>query len=485
MPTSAGAPRNSSAASLSRWSTIAECVANAPGGPVQVLLSDVEAEHIPGCNMAFYKWALDSIGGFDPIYRKAGDDVDICWRLQQRNYRIGFCAAGFVWHYRRNTIRAYLKQQAGYGDAEALLERRHPENFNRFGGSIWRGRIYSQAKFGVETQAPIIYHGLFGSAFFQSIYATPPSLMLVVPSDHEISTVRQFWQSVEAGAAVAREGRLVVFGIRPMQPETGYGYIEVAADRNGIFDVSRFVEKPDLATAQRYVDAGNFYWNTGIFLFRASAMRDAFRAYQPAIWEAVEAAFEAATSDLSGLYMPIELYSAVPSISIDYAIMERAERIAMVPASFRWNDLGSWQSLLDIGAADENGNVIRGDVVAIDCENSYIRSEGRLLSAIGLKDVAIVSTSDATFVAPVSHSQNVKKIVEQLEKSGRLETRFTPAQDRVVESGAWRHRVQHWLFEETLPLWSTRGVDERHGGFYEALGYEVNPVLCMARKIEG
>ena len=178
----------------------------------------------------------------------------------------------------------------------------------------------------------------------------------------------------------------------------------LAADRNGIFDVSRFVEKPDLATAQRYVDAGNFYWNTGIFLFRASAMRDAFRAYQPAIWEAVEAAFEAATSDLSGLYMPIELYSAVPSISIDYAIMERAERIAMVPASFRWNDLGSWQSLLDIGAADENGNVIRGDVVAIDCENSYIRSEGRLLSAIGLKDMAIVSTLDATFVAPVARS---------------------------------------------------------------------------------
>ena len=307
------------------------------------------------------------------------------------------------------------------------------------------------------------------------------SLMLVVPSDHEISTVRQFWQSVEAGAAVAREGRLVVFGIRPMQPETGYGYIEVAADRNGIFDVSRFVEKPDLATAQRYVDAGNFYWNTGIFLFRASAMRDAFRAYQPAIWEAVEAAFEAATSDLSGLYMPIELYSAVPSISIDYAIMERAERIAMVPASFRWNDLGSWQSLLDIGAADENGNVIRGDVVAIDCENSYIRSEGRLLSAIGLKDVAIVSTSDATFVAPVSHSQNVKKIVEQLEKSGRLETRFTPAQDRVVESGAWRHRVQHWLFEETLPLWSTRGVDERHGGFYEALDFDANPLMKPKR----
>ncbi len=163
----------------------AACVMVSPGGPAHVMLTDRLAEHIPGCNMAFYKWALDSIGGFDAIYHKAGDDVDICWRLQQRGYRLGFSPAGFVWHYRRNTVRAYLKQQAGYGDAEALLERRHPENFNRFGGSIWHGRIYSPAKFGVETRAPIIYHGLFGSAFFQSIYSGPPSFALVIATSLE------------------------------------------------------------------------------------------------------------------------------------------------------------------------------------------------------------------------------------------------------------------------------------------------------------
>ncbi|RUX90318.1 MULTISPECIES: mannose-1-phosphate guanylyltransferase/mannose-6-phosphate isomerase [unclassified Mesorhizobium] len=315
------------------------------------------------------------------------------------------------------------------------------------------------------------------------------SLVLVVPSDHEISTPRQFWQSVEAGTEAAREGRLVVFGIKPTQPETGYGYIEVATESGGPFDVSRFVEKPDIATAQTYLKAGTFYWNTGIFLFRAGAMRDAFMAFQPDIWQATEAAYKAATSDLSGLYMPLELYAAIPSNSIDYAIMERARDIAMVPAGFRWNDLGSWQSLLDVGPADNQGNVIIGDVVAIDCENSYIRSDGRLLSAIGMKDVAIVSTSDATFVAPVSHSQHVKKIVEQLEKSGRLETRFTPAQDRVIESGAWRRRVHHWLFQETLPLWSTSGVDERHGGFHEALGLDASPLMkpkrmrTMARQV--
>lgn len=315
------------------------------------------------------------------------------------------------------------------------------------------------------------------------------SLVLVVPSDHEIATAQQFWQSVENGTGAAGAGRLVVFGIKPGHPETGYGYIEVAGEKDGICDVSRFVEKPDLATAQNYLTAGNFYWNTGIFLFRASAMRDAFMAFEPEIWTAVETAYQAATSDLSGLYMPLELYAAIPSTSIDYAIMERASDIAMVPAGFRWNDLGSWQSLLDVGPSDKEGNVIVGDVVAIDCENSYIRSDSRLLSAIGLKDVAIVSTADATFVAPVSRSQNVKKIVEQLEKSGRLETRFTPADDRVIESGAWRRRVHHWLFEETVPLWSTVGVDERHGGFHEALGFDATPLMkpkrmrTMARQV--
>ncbi|TIS61510.1 MAG: mannose-1-phosphate guanylyltransferase, partial [Mesorhizobium sp.] len=219
----------------------------------------------------------------------------------------------------------------------------------------------------------------------------------------------------------------------------------------------------------------------GIFLFRAGAMCDAFAAFAPDIWRATEAAYHAATSDLSGLYMPLELYSAIPSTSIDYAIVERADDIAMVPAGFRWNDLGSWQSLLDVGPSDRDGNVILGDVVAIDCENSYIRGDGRLLSAIGMKDVAIVSTADATFVAPVSHSQHVKKIVEQLEKSGRLETRFTPAHDRVIESGAWRRRVRHWLFEETLPLWSTVGVDHRHGGFHEALGFDAAPLMKPKR----
>lgn len=326
-------------------------------------------------------------------------------------------------------------------------------------------------------------------ATLQTISAYGDGIVLVVPSDHQISTERQFWETIEQGVPAARDGRLVVFGIRPNQPETGYGYIEVSGNGADVSDVSRFVEKPDLETAKAYLKAGNFFWNTGIFLFRASTMRDEFAKHQPQIWQAAERAFKAATSNLSGLYMPLELYEAIPSISIDYAIMEHAANIAMVPATFRWNDLGSWQSLLDVSPTDSDGNVIVGDVVAMDCENSYIRSEGRLLSAIGLKDIAIVATMDATFVAPVSHSQDVKRIVEQLEKSGRLETKFTPSHDRVLLSGAWRKRVKHWLFEETLPLWSTAGVDERYGGFHEALGFDGKPLVkpkrmrTMARQV--
>ncbi|MBT1155348.1 mannose-1-phosphate guanylyltransferase/mannose-6-phosphate isomerase [Aminobacter anthyllidis] len=326
-------------------------------------------------------------------------------------------------------------------------------------------------------------------AALQTIKTYGDGVVLVVPSDHEISTQRQFWDTVERGVPAANAGRLVVFGIKPATPETGYGYIEVGGESGDVADVTRFVEKPDLATAEAYLAAGNFFWNAGIFLFKASAMRDAFLKHQPEIWQKAETAFKAATSDLSGVYMPLEAYQDIPSNSIDYAIMERTSGIAMVPASFRWNDLGSWQSLLDVSPSDKNGNVIVGDVVAIDCENSYLRGEGRLLSAIGLKDVAIVSTSDATFVAPVSHSQNVKRIVEQLEKSGRLETKFTPAHGRVIANGAWRRRVQHWLMEETLPLWSTVGVDEQFGGFYEALGFDARPLAkpkrmrTMARQV--
>jgi len=161
-------------------SLVAAAVMASPGGPAHIMLTDRQAEHIPGCNMAFHKWALEQVGGFDPIFHKAGDDVDLCWRLQQSGLKIGFSPSAFVWHYRRPAIGAYLSQQRGYGDAEALLVRKHPECFNSFGGSLWRGRIYATSRFGDLLRPPIIYRGLFGSAGFQFLYASQPAFNLMV-----------------------------------------------------------------------------------------------------------------------------------------------------------------------------------------------------------------------------------------------------------------------------------------------------------------
>jgi O-antigen biosynthesis protein len=160
-------------------SRFAAAVMASPGGPTHVMLTDREAEHVPGCNMAFHRLALEDIGGFDPVFRTAGDDVDLCWRLQAQGYRIGFSPAGFVWHYRRSTPAAYLGQQFGYGEAEALLARKHPGYFNFLGGGVWRGRIYAPAQAAVRLRRPIIYHGLFGGGLFQKLYAPVPDSLIM------------------------------------------------------------------------------------------------------------------------------------------------------------------------------------------------------------------------------------------------------------------------------------------------------------------
>ena len=176
-------------------SPVSAAVMVSPGGPAHVMLTERQAEHIPGCNMAFYKWALVEAGGFDPVFRQAGDDVDLCWRLQQARYEIGFSPAAFVWHYRRSTVRDYLKQQRGYGEAEALLVRKHPEYFNSFGASIWRGHIYTASKFSVTVGRSVIYHGPFGSAWFQTLYAAMPAgtLMLCTTLEYHLFVTLPLW----------------------------------------------------------------------------------------------------------------------------------------------------------------------------------------------------------------------------------------------------------------------------------------------------
>jgi GT2 family glycosyltransferase len=176
-------------------SAVAAAVMVSPGGPAHVMLNDRQSEHVPGCNMAFYKWALADVGGFDPIFQRAGDDVDLCWRLQQAGYKIGFSPGGFVWHYRRSTAGSYLRQQHGYGEAEALLVRKHPEYFNFLGGSLWRGRIYSPANYGLRLRGPFIYRGRFGSAGYQSLYASAPAaaLMFCTTLEYHVLVTLPLW----------------------------------------------------------------------------------------------------------------------------------------------------------------------------------------------------------------------------------------------------------------------------------------------------
>jgi mannose-1-phosphate guanylyltransferase/mannose-6-phosphate isomerase len=370
------------------------------------------------------------------------------------------------------TVNRLAARAAGPVSVNLIAAERHAERVNiDLGGIDLKGGQGIFEPVGRNTAAAVAVAAQVG-------LNENDALVLVVPSDHEISTTAQFWETIELGVPAALEGRVVVFGINPDQPETGFGYIECkpASGSSPVLDVARFVEKPNLETAQSYLAAGNFLWNAGMFLFRASTMHDAFQKHAPDIWVAATDALAAAQCDERGTFLPDALYASIRSEAVDTAIMEKLSGIAVVPARFRWSDLGSWQSLLDVSPTDGHGNVIIGDVVAIDCKNSYLRSSGRLLSAIGLEGMAVVATQDATFVAPVSQSQNVKKIVERLEKTGRLETRITPVHDRMPEPGAHAKRIRHWLFEETLPLWSTDGLDKVHGGFHEALTFQRQPV---------
>jgi mannose-1-phosphate guanylyltransferase/mannose-6-phosphate isomerase len=383
------------------------------------------------------------------------------------------------------TVKRIAARTNGPVVVNLIAAGRHAErvNFDLAGVDLKGGRGIFEPK-GRNTAAAV-------AVAAQVALAAGDTLALVVPSDHEITTTAQFWNTIELGVPAAHEGRVVVFGITPNVPETGFGYIECGPEMLGSTqrDVLRFVEKPDIATAEHYLNSGNFLWNAGIFLFRASVMRDAFLKFAPDIWNDVAIAYACAEAEDAGLFLQDQHYSAIRSEAVDTAIMEKLGDIAVIPAQFRWSDLGSWQSLLDVSPTDDNGNVIIGDVVAIDCKDSYLRSEGRLLSVIGLEGMAVVATHDATFVAPVTKSQNVKQIVERLEKTGRLETRITPVHDRMPETGSHAKRIRHWLFEETLPLWSNAGLDRINGGFHEALTFHGEPVLrdkrmrTMARQI--
>ncbi|MBV6850472.1 mannose-1-phosphate guanylyltransferase/mannose-6-phosphate isomerase [Xanthomonas euvesicatoria] len=293
-------------------------------------------------------------------------------------------------------------------------------------------------------------------------------LLLVLPSDHVIGNEAAFQAAVKVAADAAAQGKLVTFGIKPTAPETGYGYIKAGAG-TGASAVERFVEKPDLATAQSYLASGEYYWNSGMFLFRASRYLEELRTFHPAIADACQKAWENGKRDADFTRLDKDAFAASPSDSIDYAVMEKTADAVVVPLDAGWNDVGSWSSLLDVSNQDAQGNAHHGDVIQLDCQNTYAYGS-RLIAMVGLEDVVVVETPDAVLVGHRDRIQEVKDVVSQIKTAGRSEAtwhrkvyrpwgaydsidmgqrhqvkRITVKPGAVLSLQMHHHRAEHWI----------------------------------------
>lgn len=250
------------------------------------------------------------------------------------------------------------------------------------------------------------------------------ALMLVLPADHVIPRLDAFREAVDAASAMARGGRCVTFGIRPMRPETGFGYLrsgDAVPEGAGVMALAEFVEKPDAVRAQTFLDAGDYFWNSGMFVFPARVFLDAMARFEPEMARCAHAAHEGASRDLDFTRLQAEAFSASPSNSVDYAVMERIEDALMVPLDAGWDDVGSWSALWSLAEQDDAGNAHFGDVISVDSRGSYVRAEHRLVAAVGVDDLVVIETADAVLVARKSAVQDVKRVVEQLKAGGRSE----------------------------------------------------------------
>jgi mannose-1-phosphate guanylyltransferase/mannose-1-phosphate guanylyltransferase/mannose-6-phosphate isomerase len=264
----------------------------------------------------------------------------------------------------------------------------------------------------------------------------PDAVMLLLPADHLIADVAAFHAAVGEGVKAASSGHLVTFGIVPDSPHTGYGYIQQGEALAGMVAhrVARFVEKPDLASAEAYVASGEYYWNSGMFLFPAQRFLDELRALRPEMVSACEQALDRGQRDLDFHRLDRAAFAACPADSIDYAVMEHTRHAAVVPADMGWNDIGAWSALWQVGAKDGNGNASRGDVYLHDVRDSYVRAESRMIAAIGVSDLIIIETADAVLVADRNRAQDVKRVVDHLKTHNRSEHAF---HTRVYRPWGW------------------------------------------------
>jgi len=248
--------------------------------------------------------------------------------------------------------------------------------------------------------------------------------LLVLPADHLIQDIPGFHRAIRSALTLAQQDKLVTFGITPNEPATGFGYIERGAmleTGEQSYAVARFVEKPDLDTARQFLASGNFFWNSGMFVFKASVYLIELQRHRPDIYQAAQQAWQHSTHDLDFCRLDEKYFAACPSDSIDYAVMERTQAAAMVTVDIGWSDIGSWSSLADVSTRDAQGNATRGDVYIAETTNSYVRAETRMVAAIGVQDLVIVETADAVLVMHKDFAQDVKHTVEYLKQAERTE----------------------------------------------------------------
>jgi mannose-1-phosphate guanylyltransferase/mannose-6-phosphate isomerase len=252
---------------------------------------------------------------------------------------------------------------------------------------------------------------------------SPDDVLLILAADHAIFNHKALGDAIAYAADVAASGSLVTFGIVATSPETGYGYIQRgSAMKNGKgFKVKSFVEKPDLKTAQKYLESGDYYWNSGMFAFKAGRFLEELKKHRPDILAACRKSLDLAQTDLDFIRLDSDSFAQCPSDSIDYAVMEKTSNAVAIPLDAGWNDVGSWSSLWEVSEKDENGNRLHGDVLVHDTKNSLLHSESRLVSAVGVENIVVVETDDAIMVASKDRVQDVKEISEKLKKQGRTE----------------------------------------------------------------
>jgi mannose-1-phosphate guanylyltransferase/mannose-6-phosphate isomerase len=265
-------------------------------------------------------------------------------------------------------------------------------------------------------------------------------MLLVLSADHVIQDVDAFHKAINIASQQAQSGKLATFGIVPTDANTGYGYIKSSKENeNGAYKVENFVEKPDLQTAEFYLEQGGYLWNSGMFMFQARTFIDELTAHAPNIVASVNNAVNNATQDLDFIRLEKQAFESSPSDSIDYALLEKSNNVVVVPLNARWSDIGAWPALYNIGIKDDQGNVIQGDVITQDTTNTYINADNHMVVTIGVDNLIIIDTPDATFIATQDKAQEVKSIVESLQNSGRCES---TAHRKVYRPWGWYDTIE-------------------------------------------